>query len=219
MRNITKILLLIIFAFVVYLLWPRTPDMKAFDPAALAKLEVENWQAQKAGKGFSAVIARYKIFTTQYHFAPISAYRISQSQADALEHLKSSQDQSADPAEENRVLSALTEKYTWIKQQTKGTFDPDAMAREELGWRTLELNKASTDEIVGPLTRILAAFYGGAPEDFKQVAGDLISARALIFGDEAPADDANPTVTAKTTAEEGYKLLKEIAASPAAPAQ
>jgi hypothetical protein len=32
MRPITKILLLVIVAFVVYLLWPRTANMKGFDP-------------------------------------------------------------------------------------------------------------------------------------------------------------------------------------------
>jgi hypothetical protein len=218
MRNITKILLLIVLAFFVYLLWPRTPNLKGFDPGVLAKLEVQNWQAQKAGKGFDAVIARYKIFSSQYNFSPISAYRIAQSQGDALNHLKLSRQPGGDPAEENRTLSALTEKYTWIKKQAKGTFDPDAMARDEFGWRTLEMDGAPPDEVAAPLARLLAALYGGAPEDFTEVATSLMSARARIFQDDSAASDENPVTAAQTTAQEAYTLLKEIATAPPTPA-
>ena len=213
MRNITKILLLIVLAFVVYLLWPRTPNLNGFDPAQLARLEIQNWQAQKAGKEFGAVIARYKIFSSQYHFAPISSYRIAQSQADALNHLKLLRQPGADPAEENRTLSALTEKYTWIKQQVKGAFDPDAMARDEFGWRTLELDGGAPNEVAASLSRILAGLYGGAAEDFIEPATNLVAARALVFNDDAAAAGG---ADAQTTAQEAYTLLKEIAATPVA---
>ncbi len=221
MRNITKIVLLLIIAFVVYLLWPRTPSLKGFDPAELARLQVLDWQSEKADKGLGAVMTRYKIYTSQYHFAPVSAFRIAQSQGAALEHQKLSREPGAE-VEENRALASLTEKYTWIKQQTKGDFNPDALAREEFGWRNLELDEnAPPEAATDALARILAGLYGGAAGDFTEVATNLEGARALILKDgAAAADDANPAATAQTAAREAYTLLKEIASvPPAAPAQ
>jgi hypothetical protein len=221
MRNITKIFLLLVFAFVVYLLWPRTPSLKGFDPVALAKLDVSNWQAQKANKGMGALVARYKIFTSQYQFAPISAFRIAQNQAAALAHLKLAlQEGSAGEVEEKRTLLLLGEKYTWIREQTKADLDPDTLAREEFAWRSQELNGATVEETATSLAGLLASLYGGAAEDYNEVATNLVNARAIIFKDAAPADGTSPATAAQTTASDAYKLLKEIAQTPpSAPAQ
>jgi hypothetical protein len=207
MRNITKIFLLIVVAFFVYLLWPRNGDLKAFKPAELAKLEVENWKAQKAGKGVDSLVARFKIYTSQYGFSPIAAYRVASAQSSALENLKTARLPNADPNDENRVLSALTEKYTWIKKQVKGSFDPDSVARDEMVWRMKELDNAPQAESLVPMTNVLAALFGGQPAEFHDVAVSLLTARGAVFGE---ASDVNPVETAT----EAYKLLKEIAQTP-----
>jgi hypothetical protein len=216
MRNITKILLLVVVAFVVYLLWPRTGDLKAFNPGELAGLEVQKWQAQKRGKGFDTLMARFKIYSSQYHFSPIAAFRIAQNEGAALAHLKLSAQEGADPAEENHALLALTEKYTAIKKQTKVAIDADAMAREEFSLLTLEMAGAAANDEAAPLAQILAGLYGGQPGDFADVTTNLVAARALIFNDAAASAVANPAATAQATAKEAYGLLKEVATTPPA---
>jgi hypothetical protein len=215
MRPITKILLLAVVAFVVFLLWPRTGNMKGFDPTKLAGLEVASWQAQKAEKGFDALKARFKIYSSQYHFDPISAFRIAQNQAAALKSLKLFHEENSDASEEGRSLAALTEKYLAIKKQAKLEFDADALGREEFAWRTLELDGAAPAEIAAPLARVLAGLYGGGEADFKDVATHIAAARALIFKGDATTGEPD-VYTAKTTAEEAYKLLSEIANTPPA---
>jgi len=229
MRPITKIFLVVLAAFVVYLLWPRTADMKRFDPAKLAALQVQNWQAQKAGSGFGALKARYVIYTSQYNFDPISAFRIAQNQAAAIKSLKLSREENGDPNEETRAIAALTEKYTWIRKQAKLQYDADAMAREEFGWLLAEYGgdggtnpdgSATSADMISPLSGVLAGLYDGNAEDFQQVAELIVKARSLIFKGD-PATGQPDVYTAKTTAEEAYRLLKEIAATPpaAGPAQ
>jgi hypothetical protein len=218
MRPITKILLLVVVAFVVYLLWPRTANMKEFDPVKLAGLQVASWQGQKDGKGFDTLKARYKIYTSQYNFDPISAFRIAQNQAAALKSLKLSREENGDPNEESRAIAALTEKYTWIRKQAKLAFDADAMAREEFAWLLAEYNTdgtATPADIATPLSRVLAGLYGGTEADFQDVATDIVNARALIFKGD-PATGQPDVYTAKTTAIEAYKLLSEIAKTPPA---
>jgi hypothetical protein len=215
MRPITKILLLVVVAFFVYLLWPRTPNLKGFDPATLADLQVRVWQADKLGKGLDAMMARYKIYAAQFNFSPVAAFQIARAQGNAVKQVASAKQPNGDAADENRALSALTEKYTVWKTQTHGDFDPDALAREEYAWRALEVDGAKTEEVAAPMTRIYAAIYGGVPEDFIDVGTDLAGARAMIFGLQSPADGEDPVRGAKETAREGFKLLKEIAAAPA----
>jgi hypothetical protein len=215
MRPITKILLLVVVAFFVYVLWPRTPNLKGFDPGAMADLQVQAWQADKLGKGLDAMVARYKIFASQYNFSPVAAFQIARAQGNAVKEIASVKQPNGDAADENRALSALTEKYTVWKTQTHADFDPDALAREEYAWRALEIDGAKTEEIAAPMTRIFAAIYGGVPGDFVDVGTDLASARGMIFGQQAPTDGGDPVRAAKETAKEGYSLLKEIAAAPA----
>ncbi len=213
-RPITKIFLLAVVAFVVYLLWPRTGDLKAFQPAEMAKLAVANWQAQKQGKPFDAFLSRFQIYSSQYRFGPVPAFRIAQSQDAGLSELKISRAQGGDATNENRSLQAFTEQYVWIKKQANLDFDPDSLAREEFTWRTMVLDARPESKIVEPYAKILAGLYGGAPKDFEDVAAGLVHARALIFSDTPPADGTDPVEMAKGLALEAYTLLKEIASTP-----
>jgi hypothetical protein len=222
MRPITKIFLLLVVAFVVYLIWPRTADMKAFDPARLGGLQVAAWQAEKAGKGLDALKARYSIYSSQYGFDPISAFRIAQNQASAWKSVKRSREAN-DPNEESRSIAALTEKYTTIKKQAKGDFDPAALAREEfavlLAWFVEETGAQSDGamDAVTPQARIFAGLYGGSEADFMDVAAELGKARTLVV--KGDASTGQPDIsTAKTTAIEADKLLSEIAKTPVEPA-
>ncbi|MDD5199926.1 MAG: hypothetical protein PHC88_08990 [Terrimicrobiaceae bacterium] len=214
MRPISKVLLLIVAAFLVYLLLPRTPNLKGFDPVELAKLEVSAWKAEKANKGTDALIARFRIYTSQFHFAPVTAFRMAQSEAAALEGLKREKDGNMNPGDENRALSAFTEKYALMKGQMKADFDADALAREEMGWQMALRDGGPVSEVAAPITHVLAALYGGLPEDFVDVATSLANSQAEILGENRSGVDS--AQGAEEAAREGYKLLKEIATTPPA---
>ncbi len=212
MRNITKILLLIVVAFAAYLLWPRSASLSGFKPAEMARLQIQNWQGQKDNKGMGSLMARYKIYATQYHISPVTAFRMAQTQGGVLAAIANLKNDDSDSVSENRVLGSLTEKYSMLKQAVNGSFDPDALAREEYGWRVTEKDPSgSSDVIIPSICRILAALYGGNPEDYTEAATNIAKARMLVLtgGDLAEA---------KSAAQEGYSLLHEIATTPPATA-
>ncbi len=214
MRPITKVFLLIVVAFVVYLLWPHKPNIKGFDPGTLAKLQVQEWQAEKAGRPMSAWWTRFRIYTSQYDFPPVAAFRIAQSEGSALSRLRPTEI-SAATGENPEVKAGFLEKFALMKRSLDATFDAESLAQEELTWRTSLIDGASADQMVGPVTHILAGLYGGAPEDFGDVAANVVSAQELILGSGAPVDGLDPAKAAQAAAQEGYKLLKEIAEAPA----
>lgn len=213
MRPITKIFLLAVVAFIVYLIWPRNPDIKGFDPAVLAGLDVKTWVAEKRDKGFDALKTRFTIYSSQYKFPPVPSYRIAQSEAGGIKSLKKalSRADAPDVAEENRATMAFTQKYVTIKKQTGAEFSPDVLAREEVGWRMLELGGSPSNEVAAPIARILAAIYGGEYVDYETVALDIAAARSLIFGETIPDDVTDPVQTAEDMTRDALSLLKELA--------
>jgi hypothetical protein len=214
MRPITKIFLLAVVAFVVYLLWPRVPNLKNFDPAALASLSVKTWQAEKEHKGLDALIDRFQIYTSQYHFSPVAAFRMAQSQATAISSMATTKQTGGDPGSDDRAVHAFTEKFTFWKTDARANIDPDSIARDEVAWRSLELDGTSKpEEVAAPLTRVFAAIYGGSPTDFADVASELIDARGMIFGNQA-SEGSNPAMDAQAKAQDAFKQLREIAATP-----
>jgi len=215
MRPITKIFLLAVVAFMVYLLWPRTPNLKNFDPAALASLSVKTWEAEKDHKGLDALIDRFQIYTSQYHFSPVAAFRMAQSQAAAISSMATAKQTGGDPGSDDRAVHALTEKFTYWKTDARANIDPDSIARDEVAWRSMELDGSSKpEEIAAPMARVFAAIYGGSPEDFADVAGDLVDARSMILANQAPDDGSDPVKSAQAKAQEAFSLLKEVASAP-----
>jgi hypothetical protein len=217
MRPITKVFLLIVIAFVAYLLWPRTADLKGFNPEEMAKLKVADWTAQRDGKKWDALVARFKIYTSQYHFSPVGAYRMAQSQEAALAAVKASEADKSNNVAESRALSAFTEKYAMMKRDAKENTEPDSLAREEIAWWTLIMEKAPLSEVEGPITHIMAARYGGVAEDYVDVASNLAYAQQMVFASQDR--DSESGMSPVDYAREGYKLLKEIAATPPKDAQ
>jgi|GEM_PF-704460 len=216
MRPITKIFLLIVVAFVVYLLWPRTPSLKNFDPAALANLSVKTWEAEKAHKGFDALMDRYQIYTSQYHFSPVAAFRMAQSQGAAISSMANAKQSGGDPGSDDQAVHAFTEKFTFWKTDARANIDPDSIARDEVAWRSMEMDGSSKpEEIAAPLTRVLAAIYGGSPADFTDVANELVDARGMILGNQT-SDGADPRAEAQVKAQDAFKLLHDIALTPPA---
>jgi hypothetical protein len=223
MRNITKVLLLIVAAFLVYVIWPRTPNLKGFDPNEMAKLTVDDWIARKDGKNFASMVARYKIYSSQFNLSPLTAYRMAQNDVagtNALRSLKGIDTAGGENADtvaaiESKATTALTEKFAMMKVPATEGGGADALAREEVARFSLVLKGAPSEEIAGPIARIYAAEYGGTPEDFAEVASNLGYAQWMIFSDTATSPDG---MSALDYTREGFKLLKEVANAAPAPA-
>jgi len=213
MRPITKILLLIVVGFFVYVLWPRTPKLDGFKPAEIAPLEVRSWISERDGKGLDLITQVYKIYTHQLGFSPIASFRIGMSESGGVEKLRKlthSDDREA------RALRSFQEKYAIIKRDSGKAFSSDDLAREEIAWRTAEIDAAPYDQIANSMANVLAGLYGGEPKRFADIAYGIVSARALLHGAELPEGFSDPVSAAEEIAQQAFTELKELQ-SPAQP--
>ncbi len=209
MRPITKVLLSIVAAFVVYLLWPRAPEMVDFSPPQLAELQIESWQNEQSG-GFGQTLAAFKTFAFGYGFSPIASFQIAHSAASSAAILR---DRLPDlhVGSETRALVPLQEKYVVIQRQTEMDFDSDACARAEIAWRVIELDGGKPQAVAQAMASFYATFYGGEPGMYLDSAKSFAGARALLNGAPLPEGYSSAHTAALDAAVDGFdQLLKAI---------
>ncbi len=212
MRPITKIFLLLVVAFIVYVLWPRTPNLAGFDPAKIAPIEVESWDSALKAKGVDFIVQRYQIYANEWGLSPVAALRIAMKENDGIGTLRRLADSSD---REIRSLPAFQEKYVILKRQTGRDFDSDTLARDEVAWRSHEIDAANYDVIARPMAEILAGLYGGTGDRYIEIAYNIVSARALLDGATLPEGFSDPISAAEEITEQSYVELKEALAESA----
>ncbi len=205
MRPITKILLLIVVAFFVYLLWPRNPTLTEFTPTELARLEMRAWQAEADG-GFGAMIPLFRIYAFHYGVAPLASFQIASAETGAVSVLRKF---AGDPdgLGPSRALVPLQEKYVILRRQTGRDFDSDACARGEISWREIELEGGKPEAVATAMASCYAAFFGGESGDYLATARNLAGARALLFGAKLPEGYSDRERAALELATDGYREL------------
>lgn len=208
MRPITKIFLLIVVAFFVYLLWPREPKMTEFSPPELARLRVDSWQKEGKG-GLGLLFTDFRIFAFQFGFSPLASFQIASNEASAVSTLHKYAD---DPegSGETRALVSLQEKYVLIKRQTKMDFDTDACARSEIAWRTIELDGGRPEAVARGMAGAYAALYGGDAGEYLDATRNLAGARVLLAGAALPEGYTNAKRAALELATDGFTDLRAI---------
>ncbi len=207
MRPITKLLLLFVVAFFVFLLWPRSPSLREFDPASLAARQVEAWQKERAG-GFGALVSVFKIYAFEYGMSPLASYQIASNEVGAVATLRK---WVGDPGGGlgTRALLPLQEKYVLIKRQTNSEIDTDACARAEIAWRMIEMDGAKPQAVGASMAAELAVLHGGDRADYRGAARQFAGARAILFGAELPDGYPNRRLAALEMATDGYRELQD----------
>lgn len=171
MFTIKRFLLLLVVVALAYCWWPRKPSLVTYQPAGMAALQL-NAAKQAAGKNwFACGIANYRIFDSQYHFAPIAAVKTSIEQTRAAAMFRSA----ADPADKEAAAKPLTQAYAEIKSQTGATFDPAATATRQIRVWTL-IDEGASDEAAKLLAENLAAIHGGVAAKCLPAARDFVAA-------------------------------------------
>lgn len=173
MFTIKRFLLLLVIAVLAYCFWPRKPSLVTYQPAKMAALQLDAAK-QAAGKNwFACGIANYRIFDSQYHFAPVAAVKASIEQTRAVSMFRTA----ADPADKEAAVKPLTQAYTEIKSQTGATFDAAAAAAQQIRvWSLIE--EGSSEEAAKLLAEQLALLHGGVSAKYLPAARDFVAAAA-----------------------------------------
>ncbi|MGC1479862.1 MAG: hypothetical protein WA771_05135 [Chthoniobacterales bacterium] len=210
MRPITKIFLLCVVAFVVYLLWPRSPDLATFNSRELAKLRVESWKQEQEGSGLSAVLNVFRTYANQYGLSPVASFRIAQSEVAAVKAMKQG---SGIPGDDERGLVQLQEKYVLISQQLDRDFNTDGCARSELAWRMIEMEGGDLENVAKGMASVMGLLFDRDSKDMMGSAMLLAGSRAILAGAKLPAGYYDANRAAIELATDGYRELARTLAS------
>ena len=82
-RTFLVILISVAAAAGIYLCWPRKADLRAFDPAGMARLETAMWRDYYEKHYPRLFYQLYELSRTQFGFAPLDGFRIALSAAQA----------------------------------------------------------------------------------------------------------------------------------------
>src|SRR6266702_1414251 len=80
-RRIVLALAILVAAGVAYACWPRQADLRAFDPAEMARLETAMWRDYYEKHYATLFYHLYESSRTQFGFSPLVSFRIALSSA------------------------------------------------------------------------------------------------------------------------------------------
>lgn len=185
MFTIKRLLLLLAVAALAYCFWPRKPSLVTYQPAGMATLQL-GAAKQAAGKQWFAYgVTTYRIFASQYHFAPLSAAKAAVAQTRAVSVFRSS----TDPTDKETAVQPLTEAYAEIKGQTGASFDPAAAATQQVRVWAL-IDEGSSEEAAKILSGQLALIHGGTASKYLPAARDFVAAASSAKTSDWTASDS-----------------------------
>jgi hypothetical protein len=76
-RTVILALALLFGAIGAYAAWPRKADLRAFEPAAIARLETAMWRDYYDARYSALFYHLYELSRTQFGFSPLDSFRIA----------------------------------------------------------------------------------------------------------------------------------------------
>lgn len=198
MRLLKAILLLLILGLAAYAFWPRTPSLKDFEPARLAKLQVEIWNARPARINLEVLVASFHIYAGEYHLPPAAAAAMAFDAARAFQIFQTA----ADAPDQEAALVPLERVFTRLKDGTRTAFDPHLAARLQLAIWALRTETSRQAELVAAWSEFLGLLYGCPSRQAVPAAKSFVSASGLAKSGKSPA--------AEKAAEDGWRQVQQL---------
>src|SRR6476660_7046862 len=121
---------LLLFAAALYAIWPRHPDLTAFEPNAMAQLETSMWRAYYEKRYVALFRDLYSVSRDQYNFSPAESVRLALAAASAAKTFQPSTTR----AEAANAIRPLVTYFSILARGAPARFDIAEAARTELSW-------------------------------------------------------------------------------------
>jgi hypothetical protein len=208
-RTILMILMSAIAATGVYLCWPRKPDLRAFDPAAMAQLETAMWRDYYEKHYPRLFYHLYELSRTQFGFSPLDSFRIALSAAEAAKTFQPTRSR----ADADAALPSLVTYYRLLQSAASVAFDANEAARLELDWWQARREKVGPKDYGRTVAEVAALTYGKSRDDPTMLESGIARAEAMAYRDArggamTEADWSN----IETQLFRAYRLLKTTVA-------
>ncbi|WP_212438504.1 hypothetical protein [Bradyrhizobium sp. AUGA SZCCT0431] len=167
------------FGIGAYACWPRQADLRAFDPAAMARLETAMWRDYYDKHYPSLFYHLYEVSRTQFGFSPLMSLHISISAAKAARTFQpTGSRQEADAA-----LPYLVIYYWDLASAAPADFNVEEASRLELDWWQARREKVGPRDYGVTVARVAALTYGKSAEDDAMLRFGIGRAEAMACRD------------------------------------
>src|SRR5215510_13197150 len=122
--------LLAILPIAAFACWPRRADLRAFDPAGMARLKTAMWRDYYEKRYPALFYHLYELSRTQFGFSPLDSLRIALAAARAAKAFQPTRSR----GEAAAALPELIMYYGLLQPAAPNVFDVEKAARLELDW-------------------------------------------------------------------------------------
>jgi hypothetical protein len=186
-----------------YAVFPRHPDLRAFDPAAMAHSETTMWRHYYERRYLWLFADLYDNSRAQYGFSPWDSVRIAAAAARAARAFQPSTSRSGARA----ALPFLEEYFGLLARATPVELDIEATARAELDWWQARRESVAPQNYGAMIARVSSLLYGLDSEELREAG--VLKAEAMAFRDArngAIVDADWSAIETRLTA--AYEVLK-----------
>ena len=172
-------MLLIVLAAAAWGGWPRRADLRAFEPAEMARLETAMWRDYYEKRYPALFYHLTTLSRTQFGFSPLDGVRIALSAARAAKAFQPTRSRAAAAA----AMPELIVYYELLRPAAPNAFDVDAAARLELDWWQARREAVAPRDYGLTIARVAALTYGRAADDSGIRQFGIARAEAMAFRD------------------------------------
>ncbi|WP_128952013.1 hypothetical protein [Bradyrhizobium guangzhouense] len=158
---------------------PRQADLRAFDPAEMARLETAMWRDYYDKRYAALFYHLYASTRTQFGFSPFRSLHIAFSAAEAAKSFQPTHSRQ----EANAALPALLAYYRDFAAAAPAGFDVEEAARLELDWWQARREAVGPQDYGITIARVAALTYGKRAEDAGIRQFGIARAEAMAYRD------------------------------------
>ncbi|WP_342730208.1 hypothetical protein [Bradyrhizobium sp. B117] len=158
---------------------PRQADLRAFDPAEMARLETAMWRDYYDKRYGALFYHLYESTRTQFGFSPLRSLHIAFSAAEAARTFQPTRSR----READAALPALAAYYRDFAPAAPVAFDVAEAARLELDWWQARREAVAPRDYGLTIARVTALTYGKSADDSGIQQFGIARAEAMAFRD------------------------------------
>ncbi|WBL82211.1 hypothetical protein I3J27_17910 [Bradyrhizobium xenonodulans] len=144
-----------------YAVVPRRADLRAFDPAEMARIETAMWHDYYDKRYAALFYHLYASTRIQFGFSPLQSLQIALSAADAGRTFQPTRSR----READAALPALVAYYRAFAPAAPVAFDVGEAARLELDWWQARREAVAPHDYGVTIVRVTALTYGRSADD------------------------------------------------------
>lgn len=173
------VLVVAIGSAALYACVPRQADLRAFEPAGMARCETMSWRKYYARSYLGLFYELYALPRTQFGFSPLDSAKIALASVKAARVFQPSTSR----AQAFAALPYVVTYYRLLRPAAPVAFDVDAVARLEVGWWQARREAIGPHDYGLNIAEEAALMYGKSKDDPVLVESGIARAEAMAYRD------------------------------------